>query len=114
MKLTNSLRHAEFGKLGVFVRGLVYYSLSPFELKAFDKPLKRVPIILRRCMEGAVQVGPCKLYYYKLYFIPFILNSESAIVIILDAVFGWFLHDYVEKKYDQMNRKDPNDYVNDQ
>ncbi|CAH1390589.1 unnamed protein product [Nezara viridula] len=88
MKLTNPLRHVEFGNLGVFVRGIVSYTLSPFELKAFHNPLKRIPRAMQRFIEGAVHIVP-------------------------NGGFAWWLHGYVEKKYDEMNRKNPEDYEND-
>nr|XP_024215595.1 uncharacterized protein LOC112210448 [Halyomorpha halys] len=88
MKLTTPLRGVGFGHLGVYVRGLVYYSLSPYHLKAFDNPIKRAPRIFKRFMEGAVHIT-------------------------IPAMLGFAVHDYVEKQYIVMCRKVPGEYDND-
>jgi len=52
-----------FGNLGVRVNGLIYYSLSPMEQKAFTGYFsKSVPNFLRRIQSQILRVGPRTLY----------------------------------------------------
>ncbi|MCL4128561.1 UNVERIFIED_CONTAM: hypothetical protein GTU68_048658 [Idotea baltica] len=60
-----------FGELA-YIRGLVKYSLSPFEQRAFAGMItKGIPNTFRRFAESGVKVLPrkCLLYYTKQYFL---------------------------------------------
>ncbi|XP_026466104.1 cytochrome b-c1 complex subunit 8-like [Ctenocephalides felis] len=77
-----------FGEL-YKIRGLVSYTLSPFEQKAFAGLIsKGLPNTLRRI-------------------------RESAFIILPPTIIAYLVYDTVEKKYAQLQRKNPADYEND-
>ncbi|KAF6213730.1 hypothetical protein GE061_011452 [Apolygus lucorum] len=88
MKLTPVNHGHGFGELGVYIRGLVTYKLSPFEQKAFAGASNFLPKTARRIGTSSVFIVP-----------PFLL--------------GYLIFSEVEKKFHQMCRKNPEDYVND-
>ncbi|BET01530.1 UcrQ family [Nesidiocoris tenuis] len=88
MKLS-TVNHAHgFGGLGVYIRGLVTYRLSPFEQKAFAGASNFLPKTMRRL-------------------------SNSAIFIVPPFIMTYLVISQTEKKFQQMCRKNPEDYVND-
>ncbi|XP_076046486.1 ubiquinol-cytochrome c reductase ubiquinone-binding protein [Oratosquilla oratoria] len=77
-----------FGELAR-ARGIIKYSLSPFEQKAFAGAVSLgVPNMFRRFRGQFLRVVP-----------PFII--------------GYMIYDYVETKHKQLMRKNPADYEND-
>uniref|UniRef100_A0A6M2DG54 Cytochrome b-c1 complex subunit 8 n=1 Tax=Xenopsylla cheopis TaxID=163159 RepID=A0A6M2DG54_XENCH len=77
-----------FGELAK-IRGIVYYTLSPFEQKAFAGFIsKGLPNTLRRI-------------------------RESAFIFLPPTIIAYLTYDTIEKKYKQMQRKNPADYEND-
>jgi len=77
-----------FGNLGVRVRGIIYYSLSPHEQRAFANILsKGFPNTLRRIQAQFLRVFP--------------------------PIFaGYLLYDWAEKENKRLSRKNPKDYEN--
>nr|BAN20147.1 ubiquinone binding protein [Riptortus pedestris] len=76
-----------FGELA-YIRGLVTYKLSPFEQKAFAGFIKSIPKTIYRIGSNLLTIAP-----------PFAI--------------GYFIFTETEKKFHQMCRKNPEDYVND-
>lgn len=78
-----------FGNLAK-LRGIVYYRLSPFELKAFGGVISHgVPNMFRRVKEEFLVVVP-----------PFVL--------------GYLIYDWGNKKHAELNRKNPADFADEQ
>jgi ubiquinol-cytochrome c reductase subunit 8 len=78
-----------FGNLGVKVRGLIYYSLSPHEQRAFAGILSHgFPNTLRRIRDQALRVFP-------------------------PIGLGYLLYDWGEKENQRLSRKNPKDYADD-
>lgn len=77
-----------FGNLA-YIRGIIYYSISPYEQRAFAGFIKEgFPNLLRRFSSQIFVVGP-----------PFAL--------------GYLVFDYGEKLHEKSARKNPADYAND-
>ncbi|XP_064636758.1 cytochrome b-c1 complex subunit 8-like [Lineus longissimus] len=78
-----------FGNLTT-VRGIIHYSLSPFEQRAFAGVISHgIPNILRRIRSQMFRVAP-----------PFII--------------GYLIYDWGEKENARLSRKNPADYANDE
>jgi len=77
----------EFGKLGVTVRGVVTYRISPYEQKAFAQPMALISNYGRRVYDNLWHAPPL-----------FILS--------------WFIYDQTEKGYKQWQRKQPGQFDN--
>ncbi|ESN95339.1 hypothetical protein HELRODRAFT_86839 [Helobdella robusta] len=78
-----------FGSLGIKVNGLIYYSLSPHEQRAFAGYLtKTIPNTLRRI-------------------------KESILPVILPSFATYVLYDWAEKENVRRARKNPKDFEND-
>ena len=77
-----------FGNLGVRVSGIIYYSLSPHEQRAFAGILsKGIPNTIKRIQSQFLKVFP--------------------------PLFGaYLLYDYGEKENARLSRKNPKDYEN--
>ncbi|CAH1390874.1 unnamed protein product [Nezara viridula] len=87
MRVTKALLGQHFGELA-YLRGLVYYKLSPFEQRAFagfTKSLSRTA--------------------YRL--------SSNLLTVVPPFIVGYFVFTETEKTFHQMCRKNPEDYVND-
>lgn len=68
MRLTSVLRSAGFGNLPCKVRGIVYYSLSPFEQRAFGGAIsKGIPNLARRFKDEVGYVLPPFVIGYLIY-----------------------------------------------
>ncbi|XP_067142037.1 cytochrome b-c1 complex subunit 8 [Centruroides vittatus] len=77
-----------FGNLH-FIRGIIYYTISPYEQRAFAGFIKEgIPNLLRRFTSQIFVVGP-----------PFAL--------------AYLVYDYGEKLHAQSARKNPDDYKDD-
>merc|ERR1711976_15571 len=82
-ELRNSKMGKHFGNLGVKVSGVITYSLSPFEQKAFAGVISHgVPNLFRRFRGQVLRVAP-----------PFVL--------------GYLVYDWGEKENKRAARKDP-------
>ncbi|XP_027229045.1 cytochrome b-c1 complex subunit 8 [Penaeus vannamei] len=78
-----------FGELA-HVRGIIKYSLSPFEQRAFAGAIKYgVPNLFRRFRGQVLRVAP-----------PFII--------------GYMVYQTVEGRHTQLMRKNPSDFENDE
>ncbi|XP_068249146.1 cytochrome b-c1 complex subunit 8 [Palaemon carinicauda] len=78
-----------FGQLA-YVRGIIKFSLSPFEQRAFAGAISHgVPNMFRRFRSQVLKVAP-----------PFII--------------GYLIYQSVEAKHAQMMRKNPADFENDE
>ncbi|KAG7175863.1 cytochrome b-c1 complex subunit 8-like [Homarus americanus] len=78
-----------FGELA-YVRGIIKYSLSPFEQRAFAGALSYgVPNMFRRFRSQVLRVVP-----------PFVI--------------AYMIYNGVEKRHGQLMRKNPDDYINDE
>lgn len=78
-----------FGELA-YVRGIIKYTLSPFEQRAFAGAVSHgVPNMFRRFRSQVLKVAP-----------PFII--------------GYMIYSGVEASHDQLMRKNPADYENDE
>jgi len=79
-----------WGNLKTNVRGIVIYSLSPYEQKAFANAVsKGIPNLFRRFRGQVFRVLP-----------PFIA--------------GYLIYDWATKKHEHLKRKDPKEFENDQ
>ncbi|XP_039746170.1 cytochrome b-c1 complex subunit 8-like [Pararge aegeria] len=86
VKVTKTLMGKHFGDLA-FIRGIIYYTLSPHELKPFAGAIKYgIPNFVPRTLARAWTWAP-----------PFLFSIA--------------LYNYIEGRYHQKLRKDPRDYV---
>ncbi|XP_014207327.1 cytochrome b-c1 complex subunit 8 [Copidosoma floridanum] len=81
--------HLQFGNLAK-IRGIVYYRLSPHELKPFAGMISHgFPNLVRRFREQVFRIAP-----------PFVLT--------------YMLVDWADKENERLSRKNPKDFENDQ
>jgi len=79
-----------FGALGVRVSGIIYYSLSPHEQRAFANIIsKGVPNTIRRIQSQFLRVVP-------------------------PLALGYVVYDWGEKENLRLARKNPKDYENEE
>lgn len=98
-----------FGEL-YKLRGIVTYRLSPFELKAFAGAISHgFPNILRRIKDEVLYVVP-RMYNSVDCIFSYLLN----VLLIAALALGYLVYDQVEKRHQQLMRKNPADYENDQ
>lgn len=98
-----------FGEL-YKLRGIITYRLSPFELRAFAGVVSHgFPNILRRIKDEFFYVVPRKYMHHDLF-----TESILCYTFIVAFAIGYLIYDQVEKRHEQLMRKNPADYENDQ
>ncbi|KAH9489277.1 hypothetical protein Btru_056994 [Bulinus truncatus] len=86
----NSKMGMKWGNLATNIRGVIYYSLSPYEQKAFAGAIsKGVPNLFRRFRGQVFRVTP-----------PFIA--------------AYLVYDWAQKEHERLMRKDPKEFCNDE
>lgn len=97
-----------FGEL-YKLRGIITYKISPFEIRAFAGAISHgVPNLLRRVAGEFFYVVP-RMYLCTQWIF---LNNKMCFIVAL--ALGYLVYDQVEKRHEQLMRKNPADYENDQ
>lgn len=101
-----------FGQL-YKIRNIVHYKLSPFEQKAFAGFFTNgFPNMIRRIREEIFYIVP-RMYYLK--FSCSEINQCLILHLLLTAMTGaYLLYSWATKTHDQLQRKNPADFENDE
>lgn len=104
----------KFGNLA-YIRGIVFFRLSPYEQKAFKGMISDgLPNLVRRFNDQVFRVTPCKRTLRRSRFSAS-TRTRCSIHFSLFAVFvlNYLIISWAKEKNMALSRKDPKDYEND-